>query len=1346
MAALAFGKIEEFDLKEEEWPQYVERLGHYFVANGVDVNEKKRAIFLTLVGPKTYKLLRSLIHPATPNDKSYAELVEALTKHFKPTPSEIVQRFRFNTRSRKPGETVAQYVSELRALAEYCNFGDTLETMLRDRLVCGVNDEKIQNRLLSESGLTYQKALGLAQSLETAAQNLKELQQKQRGEGSGMETGNRQHSGILKIGGGQRRYHPGPEAAKKGACYRCGKEGHHANKCKFREATCHNCGKRGHLKAVCRSKFKKKSPRSKVGQMEDEYDEEYLSEGDRLHTIHAVSASRPLMVSVVIDGQRTQMELDTGAAYSIVSEKLHSELWPDAKLEECKLRLKSYAGENIPVLGSREVLVHYQDQSERLQLIVVRGTGASLFGRNWLKCLRLDWHSINSVARGELQTLLDKYKGVFESGLGTLKGFKAKITVEPDATPKFCKARPVPYSLRDQVEAELQRLVKEGILEPVEHADWASPIVAILKADKKSVRICGDFKQTVNPVSRLDRYPIPKIEDLFAKLAGGQQFTKLDLSQAYQQLPLDDESKQFVVINTHKGLFRYVRLPFGIASAPAIFQRVMDNLLNGIPGVVNYIDDILVTGESTEEHLHSLEEVLRRLEKAGLFARRDKCEFMAPSVTYLGHQIDASGLHPVAEKVRAIDEAPAPRNVQELRSYLGLLTYYSKFLQNMSTVLAPLYRLLRNDVKWSWGKQEAKAFKASKKLLTSSALLVHFDPTLKLVLACDASSYGVGAVLAHQMPDGSERPIGYASRTLSAAERNYSQIEREGLACVFGVKRFHAYLFGHHFQLVTDHKPLLALLNQHRSTSVQASARIRRWSLILSMYDYTISFRKTQDHGNADALSRLPLPEQPDTVPIPAELVLLVDQLNDSPVTAWQVQRWTGRDPILSTVVNYVRHGWPVECEEEFKPYFNRKEELSVHLGCLLWGARVVIPPKAREAMLLELHNGHPGTTRMKSLARMHMWWPGMDKEIEKAVNSCEECQMQQSLPPVAPLQPWKWPTRPWTRLHIDFAGPMTGGKMILVVIDAHSKWIEAIPTNGATSAIVIEQLRTLFSQFGIPEVIVSDNGPCFASAEYASFLSSNGVKRILVAPYHPASNGLAERAVQIVKRGLKKVIDGSWQSRIARVLFAYRITPQSTTGVSPSELLFGRQLRSRLDFIKPNAAARVEMKQQKQKESHDVHSRKRSFEAGNLVYAQNFSSGPRWLLGEVVKTTGPVSILVKLADGRMIRRHQDQVRIRKADLEPPRVSGATSTELLPTLLEGHGVEEETSNPPPSVPSETIVEPTVETLSNEPESVPVKKDNEKSHPVSPTTSPPARKFYPQRERKKPDWLDGPRNP
>ena len=231
----------------------------------------------------------------------------------------------------------------------------------------------------------------------------------------------------------------------------------------------------------------------------------------------------------------------------------------------------------------------------------------------------------------------------------------AKIYVDPDARPAFYPARSVPYALRDKVDMELDRLKEEGTLEPVEISEWAAPIVPVLKSDKQSVRICGDFRLTVNPVSKLDRYPIPKVEDLFAKLSKGKCFTKLDLSQAYQQLPLEEESKKFVVINTHKGLFQYTRLPFGISSAPGIFQRVMESLLQGIKGVVVYLDDILITGASEEAHLQTLDEVLSRLEKAGLRVKGKKCEFMRPSVTYLGHRIDAGGLHPLQDKVQAID-------------------------------------------------------------------------------------------------------------------------------------------------------------------------------------------------------------------------------------------------------------------------------------------------------------------------------------------------------------------------------------------------------------------------------------------------------------------------------------------------------------------------------------------------------------------------------------------------------------------------------------------------------------------------------------------------------------------
>ena len=287
-------------------------------------------------------------------------------------------------------------------------------------------------------------------------------------------------------------------------------------------------------------------------------------------------------------------------------------------------------------------------------------------------------------------------------------------------------------------------------------------------------------------MSKLDCYPIPKIEDSFAKLAGGKKFSQLDMSQAYQQLLLDDQN--YIVINTYRGLFRYNRLPYGISSALGIFQHTMETLLQGIANVVVYLDDILITGPTDDEHLKTVEEVLTRMEQTGLHLKKSKCVLMADSVTYLGHRIDANGLHPVKKKLEAVQRAPKPCNVSELKSYMGLLTYYGKFLPNLATTLAPLYKLSRGSVQWHWSREQDEAFEASKQLSTALQLLVHFDPNQKLMLSCDASAYGIGTVSAHQFPDGSEQPIGFVSRTLSPAKRNYSQIEREGLACVFGVK------------------------------------------------------------------------------------------------------------------------------------------------------------------------------------------------------------------------------------------------------------------------------------------------------------------------------------------------------------------------------------------------------------------------------------------------------------------------------------------------------------------------------------------------------------------------------
>ena len=705
-------------------------------------------------------------------------------------------------------------------------------------------------------------------------------------------------------------------------------------------------------------------------------------------------------------------------------------------------------------------------------------------------------------------------------------------------------------------------------------------------------------------------------------MASGVSFTKLDLSHAYLQLQLDESAREYLVINTHKGLFEYTRMPFGVSSAPSLFQRTMDNLLQGLKNVVVYIDDILITGQTEEEHLRTLNEVLTRLENAGMRLKREKCIFMVPQVEYLGHTISKEGLRPTDGKVRAITDAPQPTNISQLKAFLGLVNYYGKFMQNLSTVLAPLYALLQKNTPWKWQPEQEKAFNEAKAFLKSPKLLVHYDHHKELILTCDASPVGVGAVLAHKMDDGTERPIGYASRTLTPAECKYSQIDREALAIIFRVKRFHQFLYGRKFTIYCDHKPLRYLFSEHRAISATASARVQRWALTLSGYQYSIVHRPGAEQGNADGLSRLPLPTTPKEVPQPADPVLLMERLNASLVTAAHVRSWTDRDPTLAKVRKFVQQGWPdKEDDKQMSPYFQRKDELSVEDGCILWGVRVVVPPQLRAQVLDEIHEGHPGINRMKSFARSYVWWPCLNADLENKVKNCIICQTSQKMPAKAPVQPWDWPEKPWTCIHVDHAGPVLG-KTLLIIVDAYSKWIDVHIVPSTSAAAAIEKLRTTFSTHGLPEVLVSDNGPVFTSTEFEEFTKRNGIKHLTSAAYHPSSNGLAERAVQTVKDGLKKMT-GPLEARIPRFLLKYRVTPQATTGIAPAELLMGRRIRTYLDLLYPTIKQRVRSHQMVQKESGDAHTRTRQFNPGDRVLCRNFATGPKWLPGKVLVREG---------------------------------------------------------------------------------------------------------------------------
>ena len=444
-------------------------------------------------------------------------------------------------------------------------------------------------------------------------------------------------------------------------------------------------------------------------------------------------------------------------------------------MQQTDVKLRSYSGHEIPVLGEAKVQVSYGNQEAHLPIIVTANDGPVLMGRNWLSVLKQDWKEIKQISQESsdtIENLTTKYAPLFDGGLGTIKGVTAHLKLKANATPKFFKPRPVPFALKEKIAEELKRLERLGlgVLEKVEFSDWAFQIVPVLKPDG-TIRICGDYKVTINPELDVPEYPMPTAVELFTQLNGGEKFSKLDLSSAYQQVLLDEESKQYVTVNTHLGLFRYTRLPFGVAASPAIFQQTMDSIMSSLNGVGGILDDLIVTGSNDEEHFRNLESTLKHLHSMGVKLKQSKCVFMKPSVEYFAFVVDRHEIHRSPRKVQAIQEVPVPENPTELKSFLGLVNYYRKFIPDMSTLVNPLNRLLAHDVPWGWTQDCQEAFQKLKEALLNLPLLAHYDPSQPVRLAVDASSYGLGAVLSHISDDGEERPIAYASRTLLCHDR-----------------------------------------------------------------------------------------------------------------------------------------------------------------------------------------------------------------------------------------------------------------------------------------------------------------------------------------------------------------------------------------------------------------------------------------------------------------------------------------------------------------------------------------------------------------------------------------------
>ena len=1052
-----------------------ERFGFFVDANKEINDTNKVSWYLAHVGKEAYNLLKDLCYPDPMNSKSIDDFKQLLLDHLRPARFITSERAKFHSLVRRSGESFRNFLLQLRKQAAKCDFGSELRTQMRDRIVAGINDTDTQKRLLREPALTYERAKAILESSDdvdfaTAAR------------ADVLTTRNHPGPANLAKRGGRRNFrggastgHAQESANRRGKCDSCGGL-HDRRTCRFHDAECHNCHRIGHIKKVCRSRNAPKPKQVAAVEVDTTLHSEDSEDYTTL-VAGKVTGGQHLYYKVTArSGRSINFIVDTGSPVSFLPRMALDEwLGTDYELRKTNATISGVTGHNLAVLGGIQINARGENggaaDAVSLDLLVTEH-GPSVLGLDGLRALQVKvaLHSNYSSPAGDIGRLL-KACGANSGGMDV-----PPVRLEVDAEPKFCKARPMPFGLRAAVEKNIQDLVADGILSPVKSSSWATPIVTPLKSNG-TPRICGDYRITVNPVLKQTASTTREVEEMFAGLKGQNVFSKVDLQNAFLQIPLDQPSKEVTTIHTSWGLFKYNFLPFGLTVAPGLFQQTMDAVIKGLPGVRSYQDDLLVFAKTREEHDGRLMKLLQVLQTRNVRINVEKSLIGVRQLKYLGYVIDGQGIHVDKDRIRALKDAPRPATAQELQSLLGFAQYYARFVPGFARIARPLFNLLtEGDLRWT-GPTRAALDQLFRSLLDGE-VLQSFQLGARSELVVDASEYAIGAVLEQQ-----GHPIICISRRLSQAECNYSQTQREALAVVWAVKRLHKYLFGTKFHLVTDHKALEFIMRPDSSLSKCTSAMLQRWAISLASYDYTIQYRPGKEIPHADFLSRHCKHEPPETDESTAFFT------NPLPVGRNHLIRET--QLAYGLVMAGLRNGWSASARKRFPDLYVKRTEMALLPdGVITIHDRPLIPPSCRGLMLTHLHVGHLGRDKMKSLARLLCWWPSMDQDISIFLKECRSCQLNKPTRSHHPQRkPWPIPFCAMQRVHADYCGPFLGKYYALVVEDSYSKFPEVFVTPTATADFTKRALRRYFAREGIPQALVTDNGTHFTGEEVQSWL-----------------------------------------------------------------------------------------------------------------------------------------------------------------------------------------------------------------------------------------------------------------
>ncbi|MCG7876694.1 MAG: RNase H-like domain-containing protein [Candidatus Thiodiazotropha endolucinida] len=1053
----------------------------------------------------------------------------------------------------------------------------------------------------------------------------------------------------------QRKVTSNPERADdRNVCNNCGYRHLRTETCRAKGKQCNYCKKWNHFSSVCRAKKASQSVHEVsegINNLQIQESESAFEHGEDFF-VDSVECNDK-MDQVFVDMQvgpnslPIKFKVDTGSQVNILPRQIYAQLHLRHPLEKPTTKLTAYGGETLNTIGCIKLTCCFSGQRQVLNFYVVETFSSPIIGLRSsidLELIKLvlscDAPGLSDFPYLTKSAVLAQYAEAFK-GIGLFPG-ECKIHIDPTVNPVVNPPRRIPVALRDKVKQELDRMLQKEIIAPVSSpTQWVNSLVTVENKQSGKLRLCLDPQQLNKAIQR-PHYPMRTLEDILPQLSGAKYFSKIDARSGYWAIKLERKSSYLTTFNTPFGRYRFLRLPFGLRCSQDQFQCKVDECFEGLLGVAAIVDDILVYGRTREEHDQRLRKVMERALEKGIRFNEDKLVVGVSEIEYFGNILSDSGMKPSQNKVSAILNMDPPTCRSELETFLGMVTYLSRFCENLAEITSPLRKLLENNVLFSWDKPQDDAFQKVKDLITKAPVLAYYDKERPLTIQCDASKSGLGATL---MQDG--KPIAYASKSLTQSEMNYAQIEKEMYAIVFACKRFHTYVYGRKTVVETDHLPIVSI---QKKPLYLCPSRLTRMLLQLQKYDLDITFKKGVELHIADALSRNMLK---DTYPDISEgMDLQVHSvLTNLPVSDRKMQEIKTNielDPQMKQLKEMIQEGWPVtrsECPSQIIDYWNFRDELTVDSGLILKGNRLVIPLAMRPKMLELLHQGHFGCEKTLNRARDVMFWPKISADISGLVLNCTVCLERRSSNPKEPLKPHDIPDYPWQFVATDLFA--WDGQDFLITVDYYSKYFEVQKLPSTRASTIIAKLKSVFARHGSPEVVKSDNAAMFTGEQFSDFARDWNFAHVTISPGNSQSNGLVEKSVGICKRIFSKAKADGKDPYLG--LLEYRTTPNKLQ-LSPSQLLFSRRLRSNLPVIRDqllpetpnreNVKEKIKTSKENQKKYFNRNAKSlKPLEIGDKTRIQQ--NDKTWKPAVVTNKQNERSYLVQTPDGTVYRRNR---------------------------------------------------------------------------------------------------------